>query len=581
MKHFTHIERIFAILVLALTAIGVKAQDAGDAGVAVTEGKEWNFSKWDTITYKANATVDGLTVYASTKATVTIDANNKTVGGVDYTKRLKLGGSGNTTNMTRILAFEVTGPCTVTAIAASGKSSETRALKFASVIDGTVTEIGSVDTSSDPIVCTANYTGESAATIYVYSGKSGINLYDLKWAPASEPEATPVAPGKVTDFAVAQEYQEWLSVEGTAPTVDAEGNALADTTKMLIKIYENDTEMEIEGLEYCSPGDYFSGSYQTPLYEGEGGQTVYTVKLFIDTLYSETTDTVIIEAAPFEAQSISPDPTASAQEYLSNIILSFDREVYTSEGSTAVITLTNSETNTVVNAEAYAMGTSAYVTVTDPDAIVAAEDGSVTKWTLNIPEGIFYNEAATYCDFQGGKTNTEIEATYVIGQLVYNLVPDAITPDSAKAQETLPYVALVYADSVYASVPDGTDIVAVCEETGEKVSYSGLTQDYDNDYVAFTFAGIKAPDTGAQHWTITIPEGIIYNEDAVDCNFTAGKANPELTIKYTLGGSPTGISSITVGKDTNAKVYTIGGQQLQKSAQKGLYIINGKKAVLK
>ena len=59
------------------------------------EGKEWNISSADFNALgeiSATTTVNDLTIYANSEKTVTIDDNNKSLDGMDFTSRLKLGG---------------------------------------------------------------------------------------------------------------------------------------------------------------------------------------------------------------------------------------------------------------------------------------------------------------------------------------------------------------------------------------------------------------------------------------------------------------------------------------------------------
>jgi hypothetical protein len=51
-------------------------------------------------------------------------------------------------------------------------------------------------------------------------------------------------------------------------------------------------------------------------------------------------------------------------------------------------------------------------------------------------------------------------------------------------------------------------------------------------------------------------------------------------LKMTITAAGTGINSIAADKMKDATIYTISGQRVEK-AQKGLYIINGKKVVIK
>ena len=103
---------------LMLLALSVFA--AGGSALAETTTKSWNFSDWEEQTITDTKTVDGLTVIGS----VTIDANNHTVDGVQYTRRLKTGGGSSGT--ARLLKFEVSGKCTIKFIARSSNNDDTR-----------------------------------------------------------------------------------------------------------------------------------------------------------------------------------------------------------------------------------------------------------------------------------------------------------------------------------------------------------------------------------------------------------------------------------------------------------------------
>ncbi len=56
---------------------------------------------------------------------------------------------------------------------------------------------------------------------------------------------------------------------------------------------------------------------------------------------------------------------------------------------------------------------------------------------------------------------------------------------------------------------------------------------------------------------------------------------PDIPFKITVG-APTGIDNVTVAEDANAPVYDLNGRMINgKPAQKGIYIQNGKKVVIK
>ena len=169
-------KKIFTLIAAVAMAASVSAQT-----------QEWNFSNWDIATYGSISTEvskDGLTVYANADKTVSLDGSKKTVDGVKYTQRLKLSGTGSVSdlnNMARVVAFNVTGACDIYVVAAHGSSTgDSRPLKIDAVVDETSTPVGEVTFAANEYKSsTLKYTG-GAAKILIYSGKSGINLYDIK-----------------------------------------------------------------------------------------------------------------------------------------------------------------------------------------------------------------------------------------------------------------------------------------------------------------------------------------------------------------------------------------------------------------
>lgn len=147
---------------------------------------EWNFSDWTQKTIPSTTTVDGLTVYATTK-TVTIEENSQTVDNVKYTKRLKFGGKAtikDITKLERVISFDVEGPVEIYIVAASG-GSDSRVLTLSSIAsnatDKTLSEFGTLNFLKTPSSETIAYTGEKG-TIYIYGKDAALNLYAIKVA---------------------------------------------------------------------------------------------------------------------------------------------------------------------------------------------------------------------------------------------------------------------------------------------------------------------------------------------------------------------------------------------------------------
>jgi len=166
-------KKIFTLVAMACMALGAMAQT------------EWNFSTWAMASFAETTTIDGLTIYAAADAGVTIDGNNKTVDGVSYTQRLKLGGAGVFDESTaaptaRVLEFDVTGACSIYVAAMSSSSSAIDRVLVACA-GNKDNKIGEFTVPGPTLGSyTYNYTGSEATKIYLYSMTGGINIYDIK-----------------------------------------------------------------------------------------------------------------------------------------------------------------------------------------------------------------------------------------------------------------------------------------------------------------------------------------------------------------------------------------------------------------
>lgn len=137
----------------------------------------WNFSNWQAGDISATTTIEGLTVEATPEKKVTIDGSKKTVEGVSYTQRLKFGGSG--TLEYRNVHFDVPGSCTIKIVAAHASGSgDDRTLNIAAGSFSNIVDNTTVSAGADPILYAATYKGDPT-TIYIYSANSGINLYAI------------------------------------------------------------------------------------------------------------------------------------------------------------------------------------------------------------------------------------------------------------------------------------------------------------------------------------------------------------------------------------------------------------------
>lgn len=197
-------KNLFTFIVALFMATSVYAQ------TETATVKEWNFSNWAAADLTENKTIDGLSVYATAEKKMVIDASKKTVDGVKYTQRFKLSGTGNVANessLNRVISFEVTGPCDIYIVAAhAGKSTDaSRPLVIASYTDNDFTSLAELDRITynygNPISSTVKYTGTKTAKILIYSGNSGINLYDIKVTPATSSDKVTITDAGFATFA--------------------------------------------------------------------------------------------------------------------------------------------------------------------------------------------------------------------------------------------------------------------------------------------------------------------------------------------------------------------------------------------
>ena len=145
----------------------------------VTESTWWNisddaFNSLGTLT--SNTIVNNLLIAANATSAVTVDGSSKTVDGISFTSRLKLGGAGTTES--RHVSFMVTGSCNITAYLISSSSSADRTLNIAAgTFDNVVGSMSAPGTAVNKQ--SFDYSG-NATTFYLYSSSGGVNIYGIR-----------------------------------------------------------------------------------------------------------------------------------------------------------------------------------------------------------------------------------------------------------------------------------------------------------------------------------------------------------------------------------------------------------------
>jgi len=149
---------------------------------------DFNVSNLDDATLSADQTFGDVTVYAGS-STVVIEPNNKSYDGVDYTKRLKLGGSGSwidpTTPEYRVISFAVSGDTDINLICMSSNSTSSRIMNVYAGDNTNTVQVFDNVIGSALSGYSFTYTGP-ATTIYVESTSGGINFYAIKTSVATD-----------------------------------------------------------------------------------------------------------------------------------------------------------------------------------------------------------------------------------------------------------------------------------------------------------------------------------------------------------------------------------------------------------
>lgn len=150
-----------SLFAFAALSLGINAQTT-----------TWTFESLTDGALTENKVINGLEINAN--KVWTVEANTKTFGTDQYTKRLKSGGGDRT------LTFPVTGPGTIEIAALSSSTSEP---ERSFNISGTLLSTQAEGAESSNYV-TMNYTGP--ATTLTLTTNAGINFYAIKYTPNGE-----------------------------------------------------------------------------------------------------------------------------------------------------------------------------------------------------------------------------------------------------------------------------------------------------------------------------------------------------------------------------------------------------------
>lgn len=193
------------------------------------------------ITANTNLTADGkISLMATSDKAVTVDANDKTYGGIDFNRRLKLNGKGSDTE--RSVKLLVEGDATIKVYALSGSGSEDRNLNlYDSEFKALITDQIAAGKPADGDLSELTYS-VSAGTYYLASDKA-VNIYYILIDYADSGSDTPAqAQTFIADFANASKGWSGVKNEKIPGTVyvAADGTVGTEKTDGVLSLISND-----------------------------------------------------------------------------------------------------------------------------------------------------------------------------------------------------------------------------------------------------------------------------------------------------------------------------------------------------
>ncbi len=210
------------------------------------QNKTWNFSTFDTASYTATTTIDGLTLVPAGSDTGTISINTSTLATFTDTfapsKRLQFGGNsyGSSTNPAngttamptrRYLTFPVPGPGTIKVWARGGAASG-RSIIISTESGLVLNNFALDNVQNDRTSVEYSYTG-AAATLMISTGGGDNSLYKIEYIDAATMAAADFKTGlKANAFSSGNKiYVSNLESKSTQVSVYSANGSLVKTLK--------------------------------------------------------------------------------------------------------------------------------------------------------------------------------------------------------------------------------------------------------------------------------------------------------------------------------------------------------------
>ncbi len=284
----------------------------------------------------------------------------------------------------------------------------------------------------------------------------------------------------------------------------------------------------------------------------------YTVEQITNDTYSLDWNRLVVSQNSLVPMNVTPDKDSEV-ETLDVISLTFAKEFTIDE--TKSITLTGGDDS---NIEIKVSINTENNKVLD---ITVKEGLEIGDYVLNIEEGALNAIDNTF--------NPVLNYRYNVNYSIDTFVPTSILPANKNTVESLKSIVLDFSPEVPGRIID-TSVINVTDANGKIVTTGSLSWG-----TSFNAVNIELADeiTENGEYTITIPYGSIWNNKWSGGPANGGRCIPETTLIYTVDNA-TGINNVDA-EEKETVMYDLTGRRVYTVTAPGIYIVNGKKIILK
>ncbi len=285
----------------------------------------------------------------------------------------------------------------------------------------------------------------------------------------------------------------------------------------------------------------------------------YTVEDITDGAYSLDWSRLVSSTNSLVPRTVTPDTDSDVEE-LSTIELTFNEDIILDVSKKIVLTLNG--TTEEIEIETAVSADNAKVL-----QISVKKNLEIGEYELQIEEGALKTANDKY--------NPTLRYVFNVNYAVDTFMPTSITPSDRSVLESLKTITLDYTPD-YPGRVVYTSVISVTNEDNEEVA-TGVVAFNSVSYYAVDI-NLNSEITENGIYTVTIPEGAIWNSKYSGGVANGGRYNAEIVLTYTIDNK-TGISNIE--NDNNETViYDLTGRRVENPTN-GIYIINNKKVLIK